>query len=588
MRAIIPSSCLLLAAVLGCGGATTQGTRAFSPDWENDAGNAATALWRKLSSVPIPLGADVAVGVTENGLVGIALSGGNTWSFAHPIDARPAIAGNVVVATGGQEIFALDARTGKTMWTRRAAGALKGIGDDGKTTVISLRAPGEHTTTLLAVNHDGSLIRQLDVEPAVGVPAMVGGYAFLPWQGQYVTAWDPKSGDEVARLLFREQVSHAFTSGTRLYFGELGLFRFDEKVGQAHLKRATHVQLPQREFPGTPTLFPPGIDTLPVTAEARDRVGLFAHPAGKATLAIDSDRFFSTYFKLALGLYATSGKLAWVHTHPTDFVAGATFAGGMALCDTDGQITFLDAKTGGSLGSVSLGKKIASCVVQADGLTKPGPAAPVESLALQIAAAGDAREHEMVAVQHVLIRDLSALDDAAATKVLIDFASNPKTSPDLLPDIRDALAKRRTGAEYMIEALSRHYDFLKDVLSPPPVGPMADALAAMNESRAAAALAPHLGDPANSSDDVKRVAAALAQIGTKDQVDQLWSFFALYRGIAEDENIAQAVISAAEALIKLGGPEKRELVSKAENDPMTVPQVKQGITRLLAAAEKAD
>jgi hypothetical protein len=117
---------------------------------------------------------------------------------------------------------------------------------------------------------------------------------------------------------------------------------------------------------------------------------------------------------------------------------------------------------------------------------------------------------------------------------------------------------------------------------------MADALAAMNESHAAAALAPHLGDPANSSDDVKRVAAALAQIGTKDQVDQLWSFFALYRGIAEDENIAQAVISAAEALIKLGGPEKRELVSKAENDPMTVPQVKQGISRLLAAAEKAE
>jgi outer membrane protein assembly factor BamB len=584
MRAIIPS-CLLVSAVLGCGGATAKTTRVFSPEWENDGGFAATVLSRKLASAPIALGADVAVGVTETGLTGISLSGGSAWSFTHQIDTRPAIAGNVVVVTGGQEIVALDATTGKRLWARQGAGALKGVGDDGKMTVISLRAPGENTTTLLAVNHDGSVVRELNAEPAVGVPAVVGGYAFLPWQGQYVTAWDPRSGDEVARLLFREQVSHAFTSGNKLYFGELGLFRFDEQIGQAHQRRASHVELPKRDFPGTPTLFPPGIDTLPVAAEARDRVGLFARPTGKTALAIDSDRFYSTYFKLALGLHTASGKLAWVHTHPADFIAGAAFAGGIALCDADGKITFLDAKTGGSLGSVSLEKKISSCVLQTDGLTRPGPAAPAKSLALQIADAGDVREHEMVAVQRVLIRDLEALDDADATKVLIDFASNPKTSPDLLPDIRTALAKRRTGADHMITALGRHYDFLKDVLSQPPVGPMADALAAMNETRAAAVLAPHLNDPANSSDDVRRIAAALAQIGTKDQIDQLWSFFALYRGIADDENVAQAVVSAAEALVKLGGQEKRELVSKAANDPMTVPQVKQGLSRLLPPTE---
>jgi outer membrane protein assembly factor BamB len=584
MKAIAPAT-LLFAAVLGCGGSRAKVTTAFSPDWENDGGYAAKLLAQKLASAPIPLGADVAVGVTDAGLVGVSLSGGKVWSITHPIDARPAMAGNVVVATGGQEIFALDATTGKTLWSRKGAGALKGIGDDGKMTVISLRAPGENTTTLIAITHDGSVVRQMNAEPAIGVPAVVGGYAFLPWQGQYVTAWDPHSGDEVARLLFREQVSHAFTAGQKLYFGELGLFRFDDRIGLAHVRRASHVGLPEREFPGTPTLFAPGIDTLPVAAEARDRVGLFARPTGTAELAIDSDRFYSTYFKLALGLYASSGKLAWVHTHQTDLIAGAPFAGGVALCDTDGQVTFLDAKSGGSLGSVSLGTKVSSCVLHADGFTRPGPAAQVKSLALQIDDAGDVKEHEMVAVQRVLLRDLVALDDPTATKVLIDFASNPKTSPDLMPDIRDALAKRRTGADHMIAALGRHYDFLKDVLSAPPVGPMADALAAMKETRAAAVLAPHLGDPANSSDDVKRVAAALVELGTKDQIEQLWSFFTLYRGIAEDENIAEAVVSAAEALIKLGGAEKRDLVAKAANDPMTVPQVRQGISRFAAVPQ---
>jgi outer membrane protein assembly factor BamB len=580
---LLPS--VFLAAALGCGATQTRVTTAFSPDWENDGGSAATALAQKLASVPIAPAADVAVGVTETGLIGIPLSGGRAWFFAHAIDARPAIASNVVVATGSQEVFALDATTGRRLWARKAAGALKGIGDDGKTTVVSLRATGDNATTLLAVGRDGSLVRQLEVEPAVGVPAVVGGYAFLPWQGQYVTAWDLQSGDEVARLLFREQVSRAFTSGKKLYMGELGIFRFDERIGQAHQRRASHVALPPREFPGTPTLFPPGTDTSAVVAEARDRVGLFARPADKPDLAIDSDRFFSTYFKIALGLYTASGKLAWVHTHPSDFVAGAPFAGGIALCDTEGQVTFLDAHTGGVLGSVSLGKKVQSCVVQADGLNKPGPAAPVKSLAMQINDAAEVTENEMVAVQRVLVGDLAALDDPAATKVLIDFASNPKTSPDLLPGIRTALAARRNGADHMIAALGRHYDFLKDVLSPPPVGPMADALAAMKETRAAAVLAQHLGDPANSSDDVKRVAAALVRIGTKDQVDKLSTFFALYRSIAEDENIVQAVVSAAEAIMKLGGPQERDSVAKAAGDPMTVPPVKQGILRLSAPAE---
>ena len=41
----------------------------------------------------------------------------------------------------------------------------------------------------------------------------------------------------------------------------------------------------------------------------------------------------------------------------------------------------------------------------------------------------------------------------------------------------------------MEAALERHYDFLKDVLRSPPVGPIAQALGAMKETRAAPLLA---------------------------------------------------------------------------------------------------
>jgi hypothetical protein len=53
----------------------------------------------------------------------------------------------------------------------------------------------------------------------------------------------------------------------------------------------------------------------------------------------------------------------------------------------------------------------------------------------------------------------------------------------------------RTGADYMLEALRRHYDFLKDVPRPRPSAP-ADALLAMKETRGPG-LVSHLFDPAD-------------------------------------------------------------------------------------------
>ncbi|MCP6769992.1 hypothetical protein NL529_34600, partial [Klebsiella pneumoniae] len=77
----------------------------------------------------------------------------------------------------------------------------------------------------------------------------------------------------------------------------------------------------------------------------------------------------------------------------------------------------------------------------------------------------------------------------------VDLASDTRTGPDLLGDARAAIAKRRNGAAYMEAALGRHYDFLKDVLRAPPVGPVAHALGAMKERAAAPLLASHLFDP---------------------------------------------------------------------------------------------
>ena len=97
-----------------CGGRRPRASNLFSTDWSDDGGISidgvrATPRGRAVRR----RGADVVVGVAGNAdkIVGMPLAGGAKWTFAHPLDARPIVAGSVVVGSGGGEVFALDALT---------------------------------------------------------------------------------------------------------------------------------------------------------------------------------------------------------------------------------------------------------------------------------------------------------------------------------------------------------------------------------------------------------------------------------------------------------------------------------------------
>jgi outer membrane protein assembly factor BamB len=574
-RFLLLCSALGLATGVACGGGQTRIDTAFSTDWQDDHGAGVRAVWSKVATNSIAPGAAVAVGAIDNGLVGVPLSGGARWSFSHPLSSRPAVAGSVVVAMGGSEIVALDALTGRVLWSKRGTGELRGIGDDGKTTVLSLGRASDAGSLLLAVSHDGTVLRQLETRPAIGVPAVVGTYAFFPWQNQYVTIYNLSSGVEEARLLFREQVSRAFTHEGKLYFGELGLFRFDERVPNASVHQASHVSLPALKLPGDPTWFVPATDPRPLEADARDKIELFGEPSTGEALALAANTFVATYYRIAVGLDARSGGVTWTQRLGADAIGGDAFPRGVALCNADGDVSLFSLTDGAKIGSASLGRRVKTCVVQADGVTAARVGEPDRPpLADQIAEAVDLGEADLLAIHRVLLRALAKLDDPKATKVLIDWASDPRTAPPLLADTDPALSARRNGPEYMLQALERHYDFLRDILRPPPVGPLADALGGMKETRAAPLLVSHLFDPADPPSAVRRAAAALEQIATASELPKLRTFFALYRTTADDDEMAQAVTSVARVLVKLGNADDKVTVARAAEDPMTVAYVK--------------
>lgn len=570
----------LAVAVAGCGGGQTRGA-AFNAKWYNDNGAAVTAFQSAFKSTKIPAGASVAVGVVgKDTLVGAPLEGGPTWTFTHALDGRPSVTGTVVVGLGGGELFALDALTGKPLWTRNAGGLLRGAGDDGATTVVSLTSITGRSSVVLAVGHEGNVVRQIEDEAQIGVPAVIDGYAFLPWQEQYVTIYSLDDGEEKARVLLRSLTTRAFTVGGALFFGENVVTRFDEQIGRASTDGATKIGLPSRKLPGDPRWTRPGTDAPPLAANANDKVRLYARPTPSGPPGVDGDRYSATYYRLAMGLDGKSGDVVWAHANDADFLGGAGFAGGFALCDAAGKVTLLDGASGAAVGAVSLNKPLTACVVQADDFTRAAKE-PAASRAEQLAKAVLLPEPELNAIQRILLGELSRIDDPVVTRTLIELASGDRTAPPLLDDARALLAAQKGGADAMLEALGRRYDFLAGVLRPPPVGPIADALAAMKEPRAAPLLAAHLNDPADSPDDIRRAAAALTVLATKAELEPLRTFFAQYRGLSTpdiDDNIESAVVSVASALKRLGDS---AVVAGAVNDPFTSAALKPQLAEVL-------
>jgi outer membrane protein assembly factor BamB len=195
---------------------------------------------------------------------------------------------------------------------------------------------------------------------------------------------------------------------------------------------------------------------------------------------------------------------------------------------------------------------------------------------------------QLVTAQRLLLRDLAVLADDEATRTLIDLVSDPRTSPELLGDARTELARRRSGARFMLEALGRHYDFLKDVLRGPPVGPLAEALGAMNEKGAARLLAVHLLDPADTDDDILKAAAALVLLAGSAEVPTMRQFFAMYRDAPDDPaQIPLAVASVGQALLNLDGAAGRATVEWALADPFTNPMVRAKLQTMVATMDLA-
>src|SRR5262249_36497705 len=156
---------------------------------------------------------DILVAATGQAEVtGMDLTTGKTWSYKHPLDHRPRIAGPLVVASGGGGGVAPDGKTGAGEWrTKKGGGKRIAAGRRGHNTAPPLTS--DEGSRLVIVGGDGSIKVDKTTEMPLTKPAVASGMVFVPWKALYVSVFDVNSGDQLATFVTDTETTHVRAIG---------------------------------------------------------------------------------------------------------------------------------------------------------------------------------------------------------------------------------------------------------------------------------------------------------------------------------------------------------------------------------------
>ncbi len=507
----------LLLAALSCGGGQTR-AHPLDQEWDDEKGTELDAFQRGWDRPEVPAAPEVAIGlVDDRTIIGLDLAGKKRWIYEYDFEGRPVLTGDVLVGVGSGYLFALDPVDGQRRWWRKAHGWLRGVGDDGKTTVVTLEGISGERSVVLAVDRDGRVVRQIFEKAKIGSPAVFDQFVFLPYERRQVLIFDLVEGTETARVVSSRPVSRAFIARDRLFFGHEEAVAFDNGIVAARNGGGTSVAPPARDFPGRPRWLAPGDETMPMRTVRHDSVRFLYLPGEKTATLV--------YHRLAIGL-DESGRTQWVHTAEANHVGGTAGPGVVTLCDAAGRLRWLDARRGNVLSRADLGQSIRACLVQSQQPPQLSsePSVPLEDQLFLALKFSDALH---LPIQLELLEDLDRIAGDRATAVMIALARaevHSAAADTLRQVVRERLARRRSGSNALRDAL----DQLNARWRPTdlPVAEIATALRRGGVVAAADALGLALHHPYLEPKARLAVALALSTVATRGQVFALSTFAA--------------------------------------------------------------
>jgi outer membrane protein assembly factor BamB len=481
-----------------------------------------------------------------------------------------------VIGQGGGEVFALDAKTGAPKWkSPKVKGKLIGAGADGE--IVALTSKDDAGYHLYVFGEGGNLLGDKTTDAELAAPGVAQGLVLVPWKAQFVTAFDARSGDQLATFSIKNETTRVLAIGGSLYAGQGRLFRVDANLPKA---QQTDLVAPPTALPSVfrRELYVAPIQQDPPKATAVDQTFLAGRPASSGA-AFEQGKIYGAYYRLLMGLDATTAKPAWVVSSKEDFIAAAATKDGVVAVDEGGNVLLVSGSNGAVTKTLSFGKPAIAAEVEVDGLTVGKGEAP--PLPKQIAAALSLRSADLATAQVFLAQALATVDDEDATLVLLDVADDPRTAPVLRDEARTQLATRKNGATAMMNRLGRHASFLRDTTAP-PVGPIATSLALQGTKAAVPLLLSHLNDPATPSKDLVATATAIATLASAADVPAMKKFITMYRGSAQGAPaLSDAIGILAGAIVKLGDAKDKAWIKEVADDSTSDLDVRNALTKQL-------
>ena len=510
----------------------------------------------------------VAVGITSEPqrLFAWDLSAGLLWE--RPIQAlsAPLVTADAIVTHERDGIVVRDLASGEVRVVVDDHGELVGADGQGHAVVIAIsyaEVKGEPRGAIAYVEGD-SLRWKQSLKLPVGVPALVGRYALVPWATQTLSVLSARNGEELARWQFNKSViGHALVDRGHVYIGQHRLMRVDQNALQQAAEVSATIAPLDRPLPGQPPLLRDGYLKVPEPDSAYHRLQAtwrVGAGEGEAAHSAENDALVVRFYRELFSLRANSDEIQWVRVFDHDLVGCSIQPGGTFVADSAGVLRFLDPDGGVRLRR-DLGRTLQVVTIRpgawvpavATATSAPSPTSPAPTdkalgaLHEQLFAAAALEDDRLGAGRAYAVEYLARITDAAVTADLIALCENDKSPEPVQLSACAHLSQRKTGGDIVVQAMRRRASFL-DGSAPPPVGPLAQAAGEMRLKPAGALLISHMEDPNTKARDLPFVFAALEKLNHRSAGSAIERFVRLHHAEPEGSELAPALYAALHAL----------------------------------------
>lgn len=555
-------------------------------------------------------GIPIAVLVTEDptrSLLAVNMDTGKTlWKISPPIRSEITLGDDLVLFLSGTQISAHAIETGEPIWSYELKPGWDYHGADvgDGLVAISVGVGGQENNQYA----NGRLVA-LEAKTGVtvwdhvsgggllGKPLVHGGMVFVPWDRQKIAILDGTSGEEICRILASDfTINHVEADTNGVFYGTSStrnamstLYRLDKNSTTGKQEGATAFRPPIDLVPGEPS-FERDVFAKPIagrSASEKIRFHWKPAPSEPGTIEMADNRYYLHYWKYIFAFDGNGEKVRWAYRSEKDIESIDVIDGFVLAVDNEGRLIAIDNKTGIAPWTLETGKTVVSGVFDANGFNPKGngrksldPRTALKEIIWD-------KDNRMLPIRAYAALLLAKFEQPVVTRDLLQIYSNASTPKGLQDAVVKALAKRKIGAEYLVEALHMRYDFLEQT-KPPPMNVVAPALANMKEKSAVPGLLSHLMDHETPVDHLPYIVGAIRELGDISAIPTLKQFLTLYHADSSFTEHEDTLALTAKSILTFEDKGAgHTFVATLRDDPQTLPVLRKHLRRLLNPEEAA-